>query len=242
MLVISFLIQNPKDQETSMMTYHSETIVFLDIETIPTSKPEIMERVAQNMKPPGNMSKPETISAWMNNPANIKEALEKTALSGLFGQIFCLSFCSIDSDVMTLSGDEKDILRSFQKIIEQELHGGETIIRPICGHNIEQFDAPFISKRMMCHGLGPLFDFELNRNQIRVIDTSKMFSAGAYKDFVSLVDLCIALGVDKPMEAIDGSQVYDAYLDGREDEIVEHCESDVIATRECYLRMTRGWA
>ena len=59
-----------------------------DIETLPTMNEEIIQSIKENLKPPGNMKKEETIQAWIDDPDNLKEAVAKTSFNGLLGSIF----------------------------------------------------------------------------------------------------------------------------------------------------------
>lgn len=61
--------------------------LFIDIETIPSQKQGALEECRANIKAPGNMSKPETISAWMreNAESSAEDAWRKTALDGSRG-------------------------------------------------------------------------------------------------------------------------------------------------------------
>ena len=90
--------------------------LFLDIETIPAQRPDVLEEITSNrfdklrsdiaaVKPPGNYKKEETIVAWWNDEApklidtmkaihtNECEAeYRKTGLDGAFGQVCVIGF------------------------------------------------------------------------------------------------------------------------------------------------------
>jgi hypothetical protein len=57
------------------------------------------------------------------------------------------------------------------------------------------------------------------------------------KKFAKLTDLCEALGIDSD-DDIPGSEVWDAYQDGRHNDIARHCQIDVERVREVYQRLT----
>lgn len=80
--------------------------VNLDIETIPQQPEEqIKARIAETIKPPGTIKKPETIKAWMEgigDYAGVREALideqyHKTGLDGGRGHIICVTLSFGDS-------------------------------------------------------------------------------------------------------------------------------------------------
>ena len=66
-------------------------IITLDIETIPTARPDVIEHIKRKIAPPGNISKAETIAAWeeTQRPIAEAEAIHKTGLKGAFGRVVC---------------------------------------------------------------------------------------------------------------------------------------------------------
>ena len=218
--------------------------IFTDIETLPTDNPLVMAHIQAQLKPPGSMSKPETIQKWLDDPVNLNNALAKTGLSGKFGRIACIGIAGEVGEPDIISGRECDILEEFISNVRHTLGGGTPRLDELIGHNSDDFDLPFISQRMQVHGMGPLFHFDDKPFDRRTADTEVMF-LGNPRDYLSLVDLCMALGVQKPLDEIDGSQVAQAWKDGRKDLVYEHCRSDVAATRACYFKMRNeyplGW-
>ena len=41
------------------------TLLFCDIETLPTTDMEVIAEIAASIKPPGTIKKPESVAAWM---------------------------------------------------------------------------------------------------------------------------------------------------------------------------------
>jgi hypothetical protein len=67
-------------------------------------------------------------------------------------------------------------------------------------------------------------------------DTMQLWAG--YGKTVSLDNLCLALGVPSPKNgALDGSMVFDAWLDHRSGVIEEYNLRDVYAVREVYHRL-----
>lgn len=211
---------------------------YIDIETLPTDNVAVKKQLLDSLKPPGNMKKPETIQAWLDDPANLSSAVHKTGLSGLHGQIACLGIAQDTGDVEILSGTEQEILRDFLCLVRQQRPDGRHDQSTLIGHNIINFDAPFINQRMLVHGMGPLFPFGTKPWDAPMDDTMTMFGANN-RDYIKLVDLCLSLGVDKPLDEIDGSEVADAWKNGHYEKVFQHCESDIIATRACYQHMVQ---
>jgi hypothetical protein len=100
--------------------------LFLDIETLPAQRPDVLEeiRAAEQValdaslaaiKPPGNYKKQETIDEWLATEApkiaasltaafdaNVEAAYRKTGLDGAFGQICVIGWALDDSEPRTV--------------------------------------------------------------------------------------------------------------------------------------------
>lgn len=212
--------------------------LYYDIETIPATKPELVEHLKKTMKPPGNMSKPETIEKWLADPENVKNHVHSTSFDGAFGQILCIGYALDDGPIMVAKGGEGEDEKTAIKEFLTALRGtGSANKHTLIGHNIKKFDNRFLSQRMMLHGLGPLFKFGAKPWEIQAEDTMEMWMGDLYKD-VKLENLCVALDIPTPKDAIDGSQVYQTWLDGNKELVFEYCGKDVEATRQVYKRMT----
>ena len=90
---------------------------------------------------------------------------------------------------------------------------------------------------MMINGLPPLFRHGTKPWDMSIDDTMTMFACGK-RDYYKLEGLCTAFGIPTPKDEIDGSKVYDYWLEGRHDEIADYCKRDVDATRQAYKAMT----
>jgi len=134
--------------------------------------------------------------------------------------------------------EEHDLLKAFHHLLDEYYYDRHHQF--ICGHNIKEFDIPFLCRRSMVNALDlpNLLDIAGYKPwQVHhLLDTMEMWKYGDYKHYTSLDLLCHVLGVATPKSDMDGSQVSDAYWDGRLDEIVRYCERDVIATAQVYLR------
>lgn len=203
--------------------------ITLDIETLPTEDPDVIKYLTDNLTAPGNYKDPVKIAEYIEN--NKDEVIRKTSLSGLFGRVYCLGCAVDDDDPMVMTGDEKEILLQYR-----EIHMQNREIRLI-GHNINQFDIPFICQRMMINNIKPIYRYDEKAWNRNVVDTMEMIAFGT-RNMISLQNLCLALGVQSPKNDLDGSKVYDYYLAGRHQEVYEYCSQDVVATRECYKRLT----
>ncbi len=196
--------------------------LFFDLETIPASE-ELRNAAIESER-----------SKWRNKDiAEDEEALFRaSALSGNFGQIFCIGYALGDEPTQIIKGQERDILISWWKIAAKATK--------FIGHNIINFDIPFLYKRSIVNKcsptqLLPIKNFETEN----IYDTNKQWNRWVYQSSIKLHHLAIALGLPSSKEdGIDGSQVYDFYIKGKHDEIYEYCKRDVELSRKIYKRMT----
>jgi len=109
----------------------------------------------------------------------------------------------------------------------------------IVGHNIIDFDLPFILKCSIINGVRPTVDFCFARYQRQpIFDTMREWDCWSYKDWTSLDKLAIVLGLPSPKDGeITGANLYEAYLEGSHREIYEYCMRDVKTTRNAYRKM-----
>lgn len=161
---------------------------------------------------------------------------DKSALEPEFGKIVCISFGTWNQQageglrLMSLQGEEGDILAKAKKILQNAM----VMSLLLTGHNIKNFDIPWIGKRMLYNGINPPDYIRVGSKkpwELPYIDTSDLFSFGSWSQqkSLSLDLLCHSLGVDSPKGAMHGSEVSQAFHSGRIDEIVEYCERDVRA-------------
>ena len=110
----------------------------------------------------------------------------------------------------------------------------------ICGHNVREFDVPYMCRRLLVHGMSlpDLLDCAGMRpwEVTQVIDTMELWKFGDNKNFTSLNLLAQRFGIPSPKDGMDGSGVYDAYLEGRHDEIGTYCGRDVSTLAQLLLR------
>lgn len=220
-------------------------LLTLDIETIPTSDPEIIAEIAAGITHPKNMSKADTIAKWEaeEKPAAVAEAVARTAFDGGAGEIVCIGLAVDDGESVAFCGaDEKGVIATAYDYITDSLrelkggHGLESVT--VIGHNVVDFDLRFLWQRSVIHRLRmpaclPRSPKPWDKT---VADTMVMWNPNREKR-VSLDRLCKILGVPTPKGDMDGSKVAEAAAAWEWDRIAEYCRKDVEATRECYRRM-----
>lgn len=227
-------------------------ILFLDIETV--SGQETFEELSPRMQalwqkkamrfiPKGQKDLPKEEVDW---PAIYKD---RAAILAEFGKVICISvgFIVAHSDgewgmrIKSFSGrDEQDVLTRFADLIKTSFE--DKTFAAVCGHNVKEFDLPYICRRMLIHQLElpPAFQlqgkkpWELNH----IIDTMELWKFGDYKHYTSLDLLAALFDIPSPKEDIDGSQVGTVFYDeGDLDRIARYCERDVFVTAAVYMQL-----
>ncbi len=219
------------------------TTIFLDIETIPASHPDIRAFIAKTVKHPGTITKPESIIAWNADKKKdaIDEAVSKTGLDGAFGQVCVIGYdLWNDGHPEALSGmDESELLADFNEELNR-IPANMWSAVVIVGHNVASFDLRFLLQRYMVNDVQPhpIINAAAQAKawDDRVYDTMTKFAG--FGNRISLDKLCMALGVPSPKGDMDGSMVGQYVADGRIAEVVAYCLRDVEATRAVYRRMT----
>ena len=134
--------------------------------------------------------------------------------------------------------DEKTLLVDFFDMLNTYYAKSTNLL---CGHNIKEFDIPYICRRAMVHGLVLPDILDLQGKKPREnnhVDTLELWKFGDRKNFTSLDLLCRVLGVQTPKTDISGEQVARVYRDEKDlPRITEYCERDVVAVGEVLLKM-----
>ncbi len=214
-------------------------VLFLDIETVPQF-------------PSFNDLSPRFNALWTKKSESLKKNPEETAESiynraGIYaeyGKIVCISVGMVTfRDTQTYfkvksfaNDDEKILLAEFVSMVEKS----NDKIQTVCGHNIKEFDVPYICRRLLINRLHlpAIFDIAGKKPwEINFIDTMELWKFGDYKSYTSLDLLTAIFDIPTPKDDIDGSQVAKVYYeDGDLDRIATYCEKDVFATAQLLQR------
>lgn len=221
----------------SGQTYLVNTLT-IDIETIPDGKLLTVEEMAE--KHPKTMSKPETITKWAED--NIDIEFRKRSLNSLKGRLLCVAFKFNNEpvDIVKFQESEEDMMVELQEKLAA--YGSKLVdSAAIVGHNVHSFDLLWLLQRAFKYDLkGLLWMLPMDKNSKRRLDTNNMFNIHVFGAYTKLKDMCAFLGVDTPKDDIDGSEVYDTYLNGELERIYTYCIKDVDATYACYKKMLRS--
>ena len=177
--------------------------------------------------------------------------LDRAAIFAEFGKIICISVGIVvrDKDQKLqlrlksfADDDERQVLKAFAGLIEQYYKNPNT--HYLCGHNIKEFDIPFICRRMLIHQLPFPAMLDLTGKKPwetkHLLDTMELWKFGDKKSFTSLKLLAAILGFPSPKDDIDGSDVGRVYWQEQDlPRIAHYCEKDVLATVQLFLRYRR---
>ena len=208
--------------------------LFLDIETLPGPE-SLKEAIWAETKPPATLRKPESIQKWEleEKPGKVEEEFQKTSLKGHRGRILCIGYVKEGPKETTegvLSGDEAALLTEFWDIAED--------VGLFVGFNVLDFDLKFIMQRSIIQRVKPSRAISFARYRSEPVYDVMTEWVQWSNTYIKLDELALALGLESPKGTIDGSKVYDYYLDGKIQEICDYCLRDVHATRDIYQRMT----
>ncbi len=224
-----------------------DKILFFDIETAPltASFSELSEEMQtlwmekyqklQDRDPIRYASTPD--EDWM-----------QAAIFAEYARIVCISvgFCYIPKGerewhfrTKSFCGtNEKQIIADFLELI------GSFMVSPyhnLCGHNIKEFDVPFVCRRALINGLQLPDTLQIAGKKpwkVRFIDTLELWKFGDFKSYTSLKTLTAVFGIPTPKDDIDGSEVGHVYYHEKNlQRIATYCQKDVVATAQVYLRM-----
>lgn len=214
------------------------TYFYIDIETIPTDRTDVIESFASQVKPPATYKKPESIAQWIeeNLASEIDAIHRKTALDGAFGQVCVIGFAMDDGPAdAVFEGSEADILNRFARLLE--LADCDRYTTQFIGHNITDFDLRFLVQRYMVNRI-PVPPVLKDAAFAKPWDIHKVFDTmtqwAGIGNRVSLDKLCKALSIPTPKGDLDGSKVWDYVKAGKLNEVVEYCKRDIEATREIH--------
>ncbi|MCB0641103.1 MAG: 3'-5' exonuclease [Phaeodactylibacter sp.] len=176
---------------------------------------------------------------------------DRAAIFAEFGKIICISVGIVVRDKNEqlsvrlksfASKDEKELLQDFVTLIDQYYNNLHKHF--LCGHNIKEFDIPYICRRMIIHqmALPPMLNLAGKKpwETKHLLDTMELWKFGDRKNFTSLKLLAAVLDFPSPKDDIDGSEVGRVFW--QEDDlprIALYCEKDVLATIQLFLRYRR---
>ncbi|MDR1678572.1 MAG: 3'-5' exonuclease [Prevotellaceae bacterium] len=227
-----------------MLDLQLDKILFLDIETVPQTAEfaQLPAELAQLWEEKAQMLQqrnPERYSAEQT----AEDMFASAGIYAEFGKVVCISvgFVHYNRDkemcLRTKSfcgDDERELLIEFSDLLRKNNY-------MLCGHNIKEFDVPYLCRRMLVNGLPlpPVLRIAGKKPwEVQFLDTLELWKFGDYKNYTSLKLLTAIFGIPTPKDDIDGSQVAGVYYNDHDlRRIAVYCEKDVTATAQLLLRM-----
>ena len=231
-----------------MLSSELQKIMFLDIETVPfTSEYKDISPELSCIWEDKFLLIQKRMPEKYSIDTTAEEAYHSSAgIYAEFGKIVCISvgFIHFQDKVMSFrtksfaGDDEKKLLEDFTTLIVKFC---TSKVHTLCGHNIKEFDIPFICRRLLINGLAlpPIFQLSGKKPwEINFIDTLELWRFGDYKNYTSLKLLTAVFGIPTSKDDIDGSQVARVYYKEKDvNRIALYCQKDVLATAQVFLRM-----
>ena len=217
--------------------------LFIDIETVPLvgdfnalspAMQHFWGKKAASLKP--------------NADADFGELYQqKSGVYSEFAKVVCIGIgCLVKKEdgwkifLKSLTGDdEQDLLERFCIALKSFTDREKDLV--FCGHNIKEFDIPFLCRRMVIHGmdLPACLDTASKKPwEVTHVDTMELWKFGDKKNFTSLALLAEVLGIPTPKDDIDGSMVGEVYWKEKNlQRIADYCLKDVLTTAKIFLRL-----
>lgn len=217
-------------------------LFLIDIETVPQFPGHA------GMPLEGSLLFFDKISKTVPENVSKEEAyLQKAGILAEFGKIICISTGYFFSDtsgklhlkIKSIYGhDEVQILKQFVTLIDKFCKHKPRL--QFAGHNIREFDIPFICRRMIINHISLpscLNIYGAKPWEVNMTDTMQWWKFGDYKNYTSLHLLATVLGIPTSKDDIDGSMVQQVYYKEKNlERIVNYCEKDVVVVARIIQR------
>jgi hypothetical protein len=246
----------------------SRIYVYTDTETLPTDRVDVIERLVAKIEAPSNYKDAEKITAYRNEKA--ADAVNRTALSGLFGRICVAAWAINNFPVCAYTAmdpvsteettgdapavfDEKGLLFDFFQAVDSEIESKFRSLNPngfanhaqhtvtVVGHNVAGFDLPMIRQRTIVLGIPLALWFPLDAKPWDEAINDTMLMWADARGTVSMSDFCMALGIPDT-DPISGAEVARVWSEGRFEVVRDHCIQDVEKVRAVHKRMLKAFA
>lgn len=221
---------------------HLKNLLVIDIETVPVV-PELKSL-------PEEMQEQWELKEGRHCPEEIMPQnyfFNRAGIYAEFGKVICIS-CGIFAEekegdlhfrVKSYAGrDEKKVLLGFSELLNLYYNRPET--HALVGHNIKEFDIPYLCRRMLVNGLSlpRVLDIAGKKPwETNFLDTLELWKFGDRKNYTSLGLLTSLFHIPTPKDDIDGSQVARVFwTDNNLERIVHYCQKDVLAVAQLLLR------
>jgi len=218
-----------------------ENFLIIDIETVSGKKN--FEELDDHWK---NLWE-EKVQRYLPNDTSLDAYYpDRAGVMAEFAKIVCISMGYFKKEkgvyqlrVKSIFGhNEKELLQRFLNTVNQmeQIHTKWSFT----GHNIKEFDIPFLCRRLLINDLAIPFylDFQnMKPWETNMVDTFQFWRFGDFKNYTSLKLLAAALSVPSPKDDIDGSMVGHVYWHQNDlERIAVYCQKDVATVANIILR------
>jgi 3'-5' exonuclease len=229
-------------------------ILFLDVETVPGTQE--FDDLSEELQELWGIKCRSLLRRSAEEEIEFDEMAElystRAGIYAEFGKIVCISvgFMTRQPDsnepIMRLKSFsnhvEASLLEDFSDLLAKHFNSPDKYA--ICGHNIKEFDIPYICRRMLLNQLPLPRMIDLAGRKPwetkHLIDTLELWKFGDNKNYTSLRLLAAIFGFPSPKDDMSGSDVARVYWEDRDlDRIAHYCEKDVLATAQLFLKMKR---
>lgn len=221
-----------------------DQLLLLDIETTPAAP--AIEHLSEDMQQLWREKMAKTAPVSANDDSAY---VDRAGIYAEFGKIVCISagFFSLENNRYQLrlksfyNDDEAVVLSGFLELINKFYAKYPRF--QFAGHNIKEFDIPFICRRSVIHQLSlpqPLQLHGFKPWEVPMLDTLQLWRFGDFKHYISLKLLTAVMGIDTPKDDIDGSMVGKVYWEEKDlERIAAYCQKDVLAVAQLLLKFKR---
>lgn len=227
-------------------------VLFLDIETVPgNAQYSDLDETWQYLW----KHKAKSILKKYDEEVTDEDATacyDRAGIYAEFGKIICISVGIFrrDKETKELSvrlksfadDDESVLLREFSELLNK--HYSLPDRHFLCGHNIKEFDIPYICRRLLVNQLPSPALLNISGKKPwetkHLLDTMELWKFGDNKSFTSVKLLAAIFGFPSPKDDIDGSDVARVYYEEKDlPRIARYCEKDVVAVMQLMLKFKR---
>jgi len=172
---------------------------------------------------------------------------QKAGILAEFGKVICISTGFYYEDAggnrcfkmkSICCKEETDLLKEFISIVDRFVQKHPNL--QFAGHNIREFDIPFLCRRMVINQIPLPKYFQIQGAkpwEVQMLDTMQWWKFGDYKNYITLHLLANVMGIPTSKTDMDGSMVQEVYY--KQDnlpKIVEYCQRDVVVVAQVILR------
>jgi 3'-5' exonuclease len=225
-----------------MQNIRTESLLFIDIQTVP-------QQPAFELLPEDWQALWTEKVRWQLPPEHTAASYYpvRAGIMAEFARVICVSlgYFRWEGSHQQLriksfyEAEEAPLLRAVLAALKEM----ETYNRRWCftGHNIKEFDIPFLCRRLLANGLDipPYLDFQnMKPWEVNVLDTFQYWRFGDYRNYTSLKLLAATLGIPPLVNELESSMVADAYYHQNGlTNVVEHCQQDIITVANVVRRL-----